>query len=280
MKRIRYNGLATATLALCAIALCATLAQADGRFCPGNTPTPNGANITLRVFNDCPTSTVTAVNGYPALISISDSNIDCFGFANLHTWSFSTDGGATEAKYENCSWYSFCANVVLNGSGVGEGGLRLAPWWSPDADGKFMLNAKTGEIACFGGRLPFYSFTANYAVSYTKGTNAFMEIVYVPNSLSATMPATIEYHLRLGGGPLLSSGPLNFDEGNVAEGAVHGNWGELVAAYAGGYVQPYLPNDVTLTVDFTGSWADICYQNVGATPTKSSTWGKLKTLYR
>ena len=278
MKRIRYNGLATTTLALCAIALCTTLAQADVRTCPGNTPSPNGAQISTRVFNDCPTSTLTINNSYPGLISIDDQNVDCFGYANLHTWSFSTDGGATKAVYENCSWYSFCANVTLTGTGNGEGGLRLSPWWSPDADGKFMLNVGTGEIACFGGRLPFYSFTVNNGVTYTKGTNAFMEIVYTPNSLSQAQPATIEYHLRLGGGPLLSSGPLNFDEGNVTEGAVHGNWGELWQAYAGGYLQPYVGQGQP--VGLTGQWVDICYQNVGATPAKSTTWGKLKTLYR
>ena len=166
MQRIRSTGIAFVVLAIGLVCSSIALAQAkgDGRTCPGTTPRPNGAQIHTRVFNDCPTSTLTVTNAYPSSISISDQHVDCYGYANLHTWSFSTDGGLTKAIFENCSSYRFCANVVLTGTGSGEGGLRLAPWWSPDADGKFMLNTG-GEIACFGGRLPFYSFTANYGVT-------------------------------------------------------------------------------------------------------------------
>ena len=276
MKRISYTSLATVVLS---IGLVWSAIAAPPLTCPGNTPNPNGAQISERVFNDCPSSTVVSNNFYPGLISMSDTNNDCIGGANLHTWSFSVDGGATKAQFENCSYYRFCANVVLTGTGFGEAGLRLGPWWSPDADGKYMINGTTGEIACFGGRLPFYSFTVNYGATYVKGVNAFMEVIYTPNALSAALPATIEYHLSLGGGPLLSSGPLNFDEGNVAEGVLHGNWGELWPAYAGGYFQEAGGSD-GVPRGLQCTWADICYQNLGATPSLPTTWGKLKTLYR
>ncbi len=277
MRRISYSSLASVVLAVGL--LCSTAARAgDGRTCPGNTPNPNAAQISTRVFNDCPTSTLTVFNGYPAAISINDANLDCFGFANLHTWSFSTDGGLTKAQFENCSYYRFCADVNLDGNAKGEGGLRVAPWWSPDADGKFMLNTGTGEIACFGGRLPFYSFTVNFGVTYTVGQVAHMEIIYNPNALSSTMPATIIYNLQLGGGPAMTSGPLAYDEGNPAEDPPHGLWGELVPAYAGGYFQPQLGQGQPVQLACT--WRNICYENLGATPTSTSTWGKLKTLYR
>ena len=277
MKRISYIGLAAVLVAV-GLVWRAAPSAGDCKFCPGSTPNPNSAKIVQRKFNDCPTSTLVVNNVYPALISISDQNLDCFGFANLHTWGFSSDGGLNYSPFENCSYYRFCANVVMTGTGNGEGGLRLGSWWDPDIGGKFMLNTGSGEIAAFDARLPFYSFTVNFGVTYVKGVNAFMEMIYTPNALSAALPATIEYHLSLGGGPLLSSGPLNFDEGNVAEGLIHGNWGELCPASPGGYFQPYLGQgqDVGLTATF----ADICYQNLGATPTAPSSWGRLKTLYR
>jgi hypothetical protein len=277
MKRIRYNRLAAMGVAVAALALSAVFAHAgDGRTCPGSTPNPTSATLGLRDFNDCPTSTLTFTNNYPSLITVHDDTLDCFGFANRHTWSFSTDG-STDAQFENCSAYRFCADVTLSGTGGGEGGLRLSPWWTAHNDGQFMLNANTGEVACFGGRLPFYSFTVNNGVHYVKGTTAHMEIVYFPHSLSSADPATITYNLTYAS-IAYTSGPLPFDQGNAAEDPPHGLWGELVPAYAGGYVQGYLGQGVN--VDFQGSWANICFENDQATPTHHSTWGQLKTQYR
>jgi len=39
---------------------------------------------------------------------------------------------------------------MSDGAGEGEGGLRISPWWAKFVDGRFMANATTGEIACFG----------------------------------------------------------------------------------------------------------------------------------
>jgi hypothetical protein len=270
MKRISYIGLAVIVLALGASAAQAQLT------CPGSTPAANSAVISTRVFNDCPTSVLTVNNSYPAEISILDDTLDCFGGANLHTWSFSTDG-LTKAQFENCSLYRFCADVTLSGTGGGEGGLRFSPWWSPDADGKFMINANTGEIACFGGRMPFYTFTVAYGLHYVKGTTVHMEIIYNPGNVSATNPAWIIYNLVIGG-THYSSGPRFFDSGNLAEGVLHGLYGELWQAYAGGYVQPTLGQGTP--VNFTGDWKNICFDSDPVTPTKTTTWGTLKTLYR
>lgn len=274
MQRTRYS---TFALVL-ALGLFASVAAnaGDGRTCPGATPNPNGAQISERVFNDCPITALVSNNLYPALISISDQNYICLGGANLHTWSFSEDAGLTKAQFENCSSYSFCADVRGEGQ-QGELGLRLAPWWSPDADGKFMLNLG-GEIACFGGRLPFYSFTGAFGIHYVNGSVVHMEVIYTPNGLSDVSPATVEYKVTMGG-PTFSSGPLAFDSGNLGEDPPHGLWGELVPAYAGGYVQ--LPGTATGTpVGILGTFGNICYYNNGVTATKASTWGGLKLRYR
>ena len=275
MPRIRYSRILL--VAGCLLALAST-AYADALTCPGTTPVPNAANVALRVFNDCPTSTLSVTNSYPGSIIISDTDLACFGYADLHTWSFSSDGGATEAQFENCSAYSFCADVSADGNDPnGEVGLRLAPWWSPDADGKFMLNFGTGEIACFGGRLPFYSFTAAYGIHYTRGAVVHMQVTYIHNLLNQASPATIQYDLVLSGTPY-SSGPINFDQGNAAEAAAHGEWGELFPAYAGGYFQPQMNGGVS--VGMVATWSNICFNNLGETPTRNTTWGQVKTIYR
>src|SRR5256885_1134338 len=88
------------------------------------TATPTSAIVKTRIFNDCPTSTVNVVNNYPDLISIEDSNVDCFGFANLHVWRFSEDG-VNEAVFDNNASFRFSSNFKIEGSGNGEGGLQI-----------------------------------------------------------------------------------------------------------------------------------------------------------
>jgi len=275
MKRINYLG----TGLVLALGLCMSVAaSADPLTCPGSTPSPNGANIATRVFDDCPITILNVTNAYPGAIVFDDQNYICLGGANLDTWSFSTDGGASKAKFENCSSYMFCADVNLSGTSPNlEGGLRVSPWWSPDADGKFMINATSGEIACFSGRLPFYSFTAAYGIHYTRGTTVHMEVDYLGNGANALHPATIEYKVIVGGTPY-TSGPIAFDQGNVSEGVVHGNWGELYEAYAGGYFQH--GNGSGQAVGSTGYFSQICYSPLVPTPTTKSTWGHLKQIYR
>src|SRR5262245_16340537 len=105
------------------------------------TPAPNSAHLDLRVFNDCPLSTLTPVNAYPVMVSISDAmHPACVGFANLHTWSYSEDGGGSNALFVNGSNFRACATVTITGDGEGEGGLRFGSWWAQLTDGKFMLN--------------------------------------------------------------------------------------------------------------------------------------------
>ena len=274
MKRISYSGLFLAAVMLLAGSV-AVAAPSDPLVCPGYTPTPNSAVVDARVFNDCPDTDLTITNAYPASICFLDSGDGCTG-TNLHAWSFSEDG-ITKAVFENCSHYRFAA-VVKMCTQYGEAGLRLSPWWSPNVDGRFMINAASGEIACFGGRLPFYSFTAAYGLRYVSGTPIWMQISYDPNSLTQADPATIEYQLFYQG-VAYTSGKLPFDEGNPAEAAEHGAWGELYPAYAGGYMQaPNWNGGAAYCADVT--WGNIDFEGPSATPAKSSTWGQLKSMYR
>src|SRR5439155_19904109 len=99
-----------------------------------------------------------------------------------------------------------------------------------------MANATTGEIACFGGAIPFYSFTGNFALTYVKGTTIHLEATYRANDLTSTNPATIQYRVVYNGNTY-DSPVLQFGEQNESE-CVHGLWGMLNDGRVGGYFQP------------------------------------------
>jgi hypothetical protein len=217
----------------------------------------NGAVVNTRIFNDDSNSTVTATNLYPASITIRDDHLDGDGvggeFANRHNFRLSSDGGATEAAFANNSAaFYFASDVTITGPANSEGGLNLSPWWSQEVDGVFMLNSG-GEIAIFGGRLPFYSFTANGAPAYARGTTARLGMAYDPHSVSSSDPATIQYFLSIGGSSFASP-VLAFDEGNAAEG--HGTFGMLDDARLGGYFQPQIQ------VGNPANFSQIVYGNI------------------
>ena len=277
MKRIGYLSLAVFALALGLTAV----AQAQ-------TPNPNGAFLNLRYFNDCPVSTVTSTNAYPASIQISD--VDPFSFAgtNKHLWKFSEDGGATQAVFHNASNYTFCADVTLSGVCPDdlEGGLEISPWWS-DGDGQFMINPNSGEIACFGGRLPFASnhasgYPPGYfpQPDYVNGSTIHMEMEYYAGAIDPTLsgiPAKVWYRTINGGTPYVF-GPTAFDQGNTSENPPHGLWGSLEPTSVGGYVQLHHMSTQQTAAYIT--FANICYTNNQPVPTHTSTWGSLKALYR
>jgi hypothetical protein len=205
------------------------------------TPVPDSAVMNLRLWNDDPDSILTDGNLYPSSIYIQDNKLDGDGlggeYANRHNFRLSANGGISQMNLANGDAFAFFSDVKISGTGNGEGGLSLSPWWSQNHDGIFMLNSASGEIAVFGGRLPFYSFTGAYGLHYVKGETVREGFVYNPHSLSAADPATVQYCL-IKGGTWYSSGPIPFDEGNPAE--LHGSWGMLDGAQVGGLFQPYI----------------------------------------
>lgn len=240
------------------------------------TPSPNGANVQTRVFNDCPGSTVGVVNAYPASVAISDLNMGCVGFANLHVWRYSEDGGATAAVFNNDACFRASATLRLTGAGDGEAGLQVAPWWST-ADGRFNVRTTDGEIACFGGRLPFYSFSGPpHNLRYTRNTDIYLEVSYTPNGLSMASPATIRYKVTYNS-ISYSSPVLPFDQANPAEDPPYGLWGMLNDGRVGGHFQYFVAQSGAngLTASWSGIQFDQCL--VGVEP---STWSKMKGLYK
>jgi hypothetical protein len=268
MKRICY------TKGILTVAMAAILALGIVSVVAAATPNPNSAVLLERVFNDCPASALTSLNNYPAEVSFDDIGSNCFGYANLHCWRFSEDG-STPAAFENGSSFEFSADLVVTGDGEGEAGLQVRPWWS-ESDGRFNCRTTDGEIACFGGRLPFYSFTASDGLHYVKGDTIHLAINYQPHCLTSGCPAEITYSLVYGG-TSYSSGPLAFDEGNPAEDPPHGLWGMLTPAYVGGHDQ------VLWQTGGPGSELHVQWLNITfaeqPVPTEPTTWGKVKTLY-
>jgi hypothetical protein len=241
------------------------------------TPLPNSAVFHTRVFDDCPISILTTTNLFPGLVEINDQNQPpqplCAGFANLHTWRFSTDG-VNAIQFLNGDAFSYSSTLVLNG--VGEGGLSLSPWWSPDADGQFNVRTTDGEIACFGGRMPFFTFTGAFGLVYVNGTPIEIGITYLPRGLSSVAPAQVVYSVRYAS-INYTSGLINFDQGNPAEDPPHGQWGALNPWYAGGHVKMFcFPSGQPHGID--ARWNDIQYQT-NPVPAKKSTWTELKKLY-
>jgi hypothetical protein len=279
MNRIRYNSLVLAVVAICTVfALGAGIAHA--------TPAINAAKDSVRVFNDCP---VTALNApppaYPGLIHFDESNLICAGGQNLHVWNLSDDGGLSSALFNNKDAFSIAATVnITKGSIVQtEGGLRICPWWDPVANGFFNMRLPDGEIACFGGVLPFFSFTAAFGIHY-QGGPARQTIIYIPNCNTKTNPGTIEYILDYNGH--FDSGPLPF--GNCTPGEeAHGCYGIMDNARVGGRVANEMfafGGDPIPTNDNAIDFNDIIYQIIPFQPdcpvaTENATWGKLKATY-
>ena len=270
MKRICYFSLAC----LAAFVLAGTIVSSAS----AATPVPNSAVVFERVFNDCPSpfSVVSSIDAYPGSITVTDSwSPLCIGFANAHTWEYSNDD-VTGLDFGNNSNYRFSAIVTLaRDAGVIEGGIHIRPWWGP-ADGRFQARLPDGEVACFGGRLPFYTFTGNHGLVYTGGPIK-MEIEYHANGLSQADPASIVY-IATYNNQTFQSPELFFDEGNVNEDPPHGLWGALDPSYAGGVVQV---NNGTSGSNYFAQWTDITWECLDCvTPAKVSTWGKVKALYR
>jgi len=239
------------------------------------TPNANGIVVNERVFNDCPITTLTVTNSYPSSVMIDDANLSCAGYANLHNWHFSEDGGATEAVFNNGDSFRFGADLVISGTAEAEAGLQIAPWWSQDVDGRFNVRTTDGEIACFGGRLPFFSFTGDFGIHYVKGDAIHLEVTYDPQGNSMSNPATITYSLMYNGSSY-SSGALPFDEGNPAEG--YGSWGMLDDARVGGYVQVFMQNGNT-AAEAGAEWSNVEYGVLQVVAVEPATWGEVKARF-
>lgn len=222
-------------------------------------PSIDSAIVHTRIWDDAPYSTVTFGNDYPSSIWIMDENLDDTGWANRHNFRLSENGGISDAVFMNGDYFEFYADFTLTGTANSEGGLNLSPWWSQQVDGVFMANTENGEIACFGGRLPFYSFTGDHGLTYTKGETVRMGMIYDPHSLTEADPGTIQYSYAVGD-TTYESPVLQFDMGNPDEDPPYGLWGMLNDARLGAYFMPKIDSGTP------GNWGRVDYENLVFVP--------------
>lgn len=269
MRHLDFGRLGGVAVLMTAVA---TLAASTA----GATPTPTSASLHTRIFNDDPFSTLVTVNAYPASIIIDDTKFPgATGFANRHAWRFSNDG-TNFIEFQNGDHFRFCADLTISGGGEAEAGLQISPWWSTLVDGTFNVRTTDGEIAVFGGRMPFYSFTGSHGISYVKGTTIRLEVIYDPNSNTMADPATIEYKVVYNA-ISYSSGTIAFDEGNPSENPPHGVWGILSPATVGGHVQ-YFVGGSPDGGGIRAEWSNICYEALDAVSVTPTTWSNIKSL--
>ncbi|MFQ5807592.1 MAG: PEP-CTERM sorting domain-containing protein [Phycisphaerae bacterium] len=227
-------------------------------------PDIDSAIVHERIWNDAPYSTFTFGNLYPSLLWMRDEGLDQTGWANRHNFRLSENGGISDAVFMNDDAFEFHADVTITGTADSEGGLNLSPWWSQQVDGVFMVRTSDGEVSCWGGRLPFYNFSAAQGLTYTKGTTVRLGMVYDPHSLTEGDPGTIQYFYTDVDSTTYSSPVLAFDQGNPDEDPPYGLWGILNDARVGGYFMPLVNNQIP------GNWGQMDFQNMDYVPEPAS----------
>jgi MYXO-CTERM domain-containing protein len=180
----------------------------------------NSVKLQLRRFNDYPLTTLSSTNTYPSLVNFHESGYPTTpgGFANQHIASFSADGGTTKYQFQNQDPFDIKYSLNLSvGSNAPrkEAGFRFD---SPGGEGLFHVATDNGEVAAFGGFMPFFSF----GNVYVPGTTVTLEMIYRPgvgSNPGAPVPATMEY--KYNG---LSSGLVQFtnNENGIINGTVDG----------------------------------------------------------
>ncbi len=210
-------------------ALCASSAAM------GQVSAINGMNEIPRYFNDRPGSHLVITNLYPTSLRIVEDLPGPGGFANGHMGAFSTNGGANayDFNYGDAFDTIMTMSVLVDPINVGgEAGFKFNLF----GIGHFGVLPHNGEIAAFGGILPFHSFGAGL----WSGETIDLRIIHTPgngNGLpgGATIPSTMEYLYNLGSG-WISSGPIAFSnlEGGIPDipgnplymgPGVQNNWG-------------------------------------------------------
>ena len=231
-------------------------------------PNVTSAVLHPRVWDDFPGSTLTWGNTYArnapnneayiggdGSIFFNDVNNAESGWANRHMWRYS-ENTFNDAVFNNGDAFDISADVTITGPANTEAALEIAPWWSPDVGGGLTVITWNGEIAAFGGRMPFYSFTVEQGLTYTKDETIGLGIQYLPRSLTEEDPGLIKYNVTQGGTDY-TSGWIPFDFGG---GEGYGAYGILDDARVGGYCLPQLnaePDDWSKT-----EWDNIRYYPV------------------
>lgn len=218
----------------------------------------NSVRIVNRNFNDFPGSTILQTVQYPTTVDWDErfpagaaSRLPAGnppgsgGFANRHFGWFSADSGATNYSFQNGESFTARANVLIQTGGDQTPGGNAQPRreagfaiFNPQRgfeggnpnnpivdyiDEGFVMVASDGEVAMFGGRLPFFSFNSlgDPNARYFLGTSARIEFRYFAPDGAGIAHCQVAFTNFLGTvftSPVLafdaaSGGPLNNPSG-------------------------------------------------------------------
>jgi hypothetical protein len=137
----------------------------------------NSVQIEERRFNDYPNSTLVTTNTFPSLVRFDESEFGSGGFANQHVAWFSPDGGASHYNFARTDQFVMSVDITLDVGSTAprkETGFRFDTFSAGEA---FFIVTSDGEVAAFGGMLPFYSF----GNVYTPGSVAQLSLIYTPD---------------------------------------------------------------------------------------------------
>ena len=179
-------------------------------------PLPNAASIEAAHVQRLPTLDADRGEQLPGFrVDYRRHGPVCVGFANLHSWSFSEDGGTTAAEFNDNSNFHFSADVSISAQVREKAACGSRRGTASSSTAVSCSTSRAARFACFGGTLPFYSFTANHGITYVRGTTVRLEVFYNANDLIAADPATIHvprdlqwHHLRQPGAPLRRAEPV------------------------------------------------------------------------
>lgn len=161
------------------------------------------------LYGDFPGTTITVTNNYPSLYRIQETGFvdDMAGgnFASFNAGWLSADGGATAYDFNYGDSFDFKVTMVDSSTGIGqvEGGIRTDLF----GFGFFGALSGNGEIAAFGGTVPFHSFGAGL---YTPGDTLDLRMIYKAGAAEFVDTSYIQYRYQVNGGGWVSSGWIPF----------------------------------------------------------------------
>lgn len=230
----------------------------------------NGVMFNNRVWNDFPGSTLTPVNTWPTAVGWNEQFAvgEVGNFANKHLAYLSTDGGTSAHQHHVAQGFtlSFTVNISApNALPRKEGALQIE---NPRpalgfTDEGHMLVASDGEVAIFGGAMPFFS--SNVPGSWGSGSSGSSGGWY---TLGQTAQVSFTYYAPGDVDPTLGAYRITFNDpvtgmhdsglkiwGVESDGTAGFNTGTKIAFQAQNTRNPLIADS-----------SDVIYGNVSVVP--------------
>lgn len=207
----------------------------------------NGVFMQNRVFNDFPSSTLVPTAAYPASVGWHEEFPagTTGNFANKHLAYLSTDNGASAFGLDGNQGWTLSTSIRMNAPNAAprkEGALQIEnPRYNnnpPFVDEGHVLVATDGEVAIFGGAMPFYTSNFTGGPWYTLGATSRLTFQYFAPGVMDPVKGAIQVSMN---DPILGfhQSPV-LVWGNEADGTVGFNTGTKIAFQAQNQRNPFI----------------------------------------